>query len=568
MKSRVNSAAVLDYSVVMMNNSFHIFAMRKFTWPILCSALFLASCAPVEVPVKAPVKETVLAPKSQEVTAEADNQSLTQTSTDKTTATTNESLIAEIDSVVKAREEAKEKAEAEKTADNATDDVIASIIWELEKGDNQTKVETQTLSFEELIPEGRDPSLEEAALDAAFAMLRAPKDAPLSQRYEIPEKAAGQRRIGVFVPLSGERAIYGNQVADGLELAMFQINDPDIEILYFDTSSTDALGSLAQQAIKTQIDIAIGPLFSDNAKDIAPYLSADMIPVLSLSNNRAIASPGLWVLGLLPEQQIDKVLAESILNGHDEIAILSDQSAYGAMVTSHAVKRLQEFGISPASVMVVDGTVGADDETLVTQLKRFTRYQPLEDGQLVEDIPPPYDSVVIAGGANFVLKVAPLLSYYDLGPDRVNYLGTDLWANAGLLAEPSLQGAYLSTLSPDLRANFAKRYDELYKIRGSSSAGSFLSQLGFDAFAVAASASDKASAVTDNETQSLQLPIISQLVKESGFKGYTGSFRLLANGLNHRDYRLFQVQDGKLAPVAMMPKAPEAYNSDEVVLQN
>ena len=68
--------------------------------------------------------------------------------------------------------------------------------------------------------------------------------------------------------------------------------------------------------------------------------------------------------------------------------------------------------------------------------------------------------------------------------------------------------------------------------------------------------------------QSLQLPIISHLVKEQGFKGYTGAFRLLANGLNQRDYSLYQVENGQLQPVTMTPKAPEGYNSDEAVLQN
>ena len=203
---------------------------------------------------------------------------------------------------------------------------------------------------------------------------------------------------------------------------------------------------------------------------------------------------------------------------------------------------MKDFGLSPSSVSRVDGTVGADDAKLVEQLKAFARYKPLEDDELVDDIPPPYDSVIIAGGADFVLKVAPLLSYYDLGPDRVNYLGTDLWANAGLLGEPSLQGAYIATIRPDLRDVFGARYDGLYQARGTSSEGSFLSQLGFDAFAVAASAVSSSSLPLDNATSGLQSAVVSHLVKEQGFKGYTGAFRLLANGLNQRDFHYFKLK--------------------------
>ena len=542
--------------------------------------LFLASCAPVEVAKKlppAPQIEAAIPAQDKAITPQDDelpqDQSIIVPSVDNKTSlgsVTNESLIAEIDEAIKAQDDERQKRveEAARANDEANDDVIASIIWELEKTDNQTQTAAETARLEDLIPIGRDPSLEEAALDAAFAMLQAPKDAVPDMKFTMPAKSEGRKRIGIFVPRTGARAIYGNQVADGIEMALFQINNPMLDIIYFDTSEEKLPAAIAQSALQAEIDIAIGPLFSDRAKAIGPYFMPHDIPVLSLSNNHEIARNGLWVLGFLPEQQIDGVLAESILKDYDEIAILSDQSAYGAVITKHVIKRLNDFGLSPASVARVDGTVGADDEKLVEQLKAFARYKPLEEDELVDDIPPPYDSVIIAGGADFVLKVAPLLSYYDLGPDRVNYLGTDLWANAGLLGEPSLQGAYIATITPDLRAIFGARYDGLYQLRGTSSEGSFLSQLGFDAFAVAASAVSAETPKTDNGEAILQSAVVSNLVKEQGFKGYTGAFRLLANGLNQRDFSLYQVENGQLQSASMMPKAPEGYNSDEAVLQN
>ena len=60
---------------------------------------------------------------------------------------------------------------------------------------------------------------------------------------------------------------------------------------------------------------------------------------------------------------------------------------------------------------------------------------------------------------------------------------------------------------------------------------------------------------SDTQPLSLQSPIISRLVSEAGFKGYTGSFRLLADGRNNRSYGLYQVTDGTLEPAAMTPKA-------------
>ena len=389
--------------------------------PLTVICFLIISCAPVQKP-DVPPSPDITAPK----TATIDNSTLPSALSDNKTADNktadddpsyddpsyddtgpNRALIKQVDDALAAHKQTKQ-------TDNATDDIIASIIWEIEKSDGTQPVPAEPKSFEELIPEGRDPSLEEEALDAAFAMLRAPKEQIVPSDFMLPVKQSGKRRIGIFIPRAGPRAIYGDQVADGVEMAYFQLNDPDIDLVYFDTAKDMAI--LAGEALAAEIDFAIGPLFSDKAKALYPYFQKANIPLLSLSNNRKIARSGLWVLGLLPEQQIDALLAETILNQYDQIAILSDKSAFGEALTTHVSNRLSNFGIMPVKIMVVDGTVGADDEQLISQLKSFADYKPLEDDMFIEDIPPPFDAVILAGGADFILKVAPLLSYCgDIG---------------------------------------------------------------------------------------------------------------------------------------------------------
>ena len=347
-----------------------------------------------ELTEAAPATDAALQERTQ---AQADNQTQPRAQDVRTAA-----LIAEIDKAL--------NDVADGDGIRQPTDEIGDIIWELEQSDNVSVSQDPVPSFADLVPEGRDPSLEKEALEAAFAMLRTPQTSQATALFEFPEKAASKRRIGVFVPLSGPRAIYGAQVSHGVEMAYFQLRDPLIELIYFDSADEAGLPAVAATATQAQIDIAIGPLFSDNAKEIYPFLAASNVPILSLSNNQRIARSGLWVTGLLPEQQIDALLAKTLLSGHDQLAILSDQSAYGSQMTQHIITRLTDFGATPAKVMVVDGTVGADDEGLVAQLKDFADYRPLEDDELVQDKPAPYDGVILAGGADFVLKVAPLLS--------------------------------------------------------------------------------------------------------------------------------------------------------------
>jgi len=55
------------------------------------------------------------------------------------------------------------------------------------------------------------------------------------------------------------------------------------------------------------------------------------------------------------------------------------------------------------------------------------------------------------------------------------------------------------------------------------------------------------------DLDSLQTPLIASLLQEQGFKGYTGAFKLAANGLNYRDYTLYQLIDGTLEPATIPP---------------
>ena len=498
---------------------------------VFASFMLLAACGQqtqtIEVVTPAPIKTDIIGAEATkaEDTPNADNQTLGETD------------LAE-----------KSTAPIEAGQDDNGTDMVGDIIWQLEQIDKSQPTATadsqDVLSFEELIPTGPDPSLAEEALDAAFAMLKRPEDVPLVPVYSMAAKAEGQMRIGVFLPNSGPHKALGMQIDKGLQMAYFQIGNPQIELIYFDSAGTDGMDELAASAIAAEIDIAVGPLFSDKAAAMLPILRSANIPILSFSNNQKIASSGLWVLGLLPEQQMDMLLGQALSQGYEDIAILADRSLFGQRMSEHILNRLTAFGMSPNAYQPIDGAAASDDEMLISQIKSFARYVPLEEGELIDDRPPPYEAVILAGGPDFILKVAPLLAYYDLGPDRVAYLGTDLWANPALSGEPSLQNAYIASIAPSLSSAFSQRHQDLYQ-----SQSSLLGQLGFDVMAVAAQALSQ----RQDDLDSLQTPLIASLLQEQGFKGYTGAFKLAANGLNYRDYTLYQLVDGALEPATIPP---------------
>ena len=95
-------------------------------------------------------------------------------------------------------------------------------------------------------------------------------------------------------------------------MALFQLADPKATLVYFDTAGGSRAAEAARAAIDAQIDIVIGPLFTRSAMQVRTIFAASGIPAISLSNNIQAATPGQWVLGYLPEQQIDHLLGHAI----------------------------------------------------------------------------------------------------------------------------------------------------------------------------------------------------------------------------------------------------------------
>ena len=136
--------------------------------------------------------------------------------------------------------------------------VMNSITWQFQAGEKETK------TIDPVIPSDQDVSLSEDALETAFAMLSnraTPASMNLFLKYH--QNGHGVVRVGLLVPLSGKYAALGNEIRRSVEMALFTINNPKIELLFLDTKAGENAGSAAMTGIKSGVDIFIGPLFTD-----------------------------------------------------------------------------------------------------------------------------------------------------------------------------------------------------------------------------------------------------------------------------------------------------------------
>ena len=426
--------------------------------------------------------------------------------------------------------------DAESAADlAAANAVMDSIIWQFQTGDRNSKTDASTM------PAGQDPSLTDDALEAAFALLSSRVKPPaLEPAFAMPPKAKGVMRVGLLVPLSGKYAALGTEIRQSVEMALFKINNPKIEVMFLDTKGGEDAGIAAMTGLQSEVDIFIGPLFTEavnRARAVIDEMDKGSVrpPMLLLSNNVDVAGSDRWLLGYLPEQQLDGLLGHAVSIGKRRFALIAQESLFGQRLLAHASQRLTDFGLTPEAVRVLSDAELADETSLKTAIREFTRYQPPVDGVPLADSP--FDAVIFAGDPAFALRTAPVLAYYDVGPDRSLYLGNDLWNQRQLLVEPSLQGGLFSTRPSNLDLRFDADWSGIWP----APAGQ-LARVGFDAMALVAALAKSA----DRDWS-------KQLVSNSGFQGYSGAFRLLPNGRNIRSFELRKIENGQAKIIRPAP---------------
>ena len=437
-----------------------------------------------------------------------------------------------------------------KTIERADEpDIVGALIDQVEENQIKQEVEAASVAVRPASPlplADERSRLAEEALNAALGLLKTKQPQALlpAQPFDLPEKADYTLRVGFLLPFSGAFEALGKDIAGGAEMALFQLQDPEIDIVFFDTKGGEQAEKVARQAVASEVDIVVGPLFTTAVQKARPIFAASSIPVLALSNNIQSASPGNWVLGYLPEQQIDHLLAYAIGENKTRIAILASEDLFGQQILDHAVQRLAQFGLQPLQTTMLAPADLADEGSLKDAIKTFSRYRKPETNEA--PLPEPaYDVLILAGQPDFILRTAPVLAFYDLGPERVTYLGTDLWTRTDLVTEPSLQGSIITQAKLPPSEEFEKQWQSVF-----SKPSNTLVRLGFDAFALVAVTKQemKQTEAKPNSTK-LKNRVIdwrASLIRKQGFQGFSGQFNLLPDGRNQRQYELFQIRNNKV----------------------
>jgi branched-chain amino acid transport system substrate-binding protein len=324
-----------------------------------------------------------------------------------------------------------------------------------------------------------------------------------------------QAKVALLLPLSGQNAAAGRTLLQAAEMGVFDSAGDDFSLIVRDSAAPGGPAAAVSSAMQEGAQLVLGPVFST---EIAPAAQAagGVVPVISFSNDRSAARPGVFVLGLAPQAQVERVVQYAAGQQVKRFAILYPNSAYGNAVRQAYQNSVVQAGGEVAMMQAYDP--GATD-FIATMQSLSGSYK--SSG---------FDALMIPEGGQKLRAFAAMLPAFEMPTGLVRLLGTAQWQDPAIAAEPALAGGWFAAAPPEKFQSFSQRYASLYGAAPDPRAA-----IVYDAVTLAVALSQSKEG-GDFSSQRMTDP--------SGFAGVTGVFRLSADGKTERGLAVLEVAPG------------------------
>ena len=358
----------------------------------------------------------------------------------------------------------------------------------------QTRLQTSALSRRHLLG---------AAL--ALPWLAACGDQTTTSRSS---SGRGGRDTALLFPLTGEASGVGQNMARAASLVTAAA--PDSAPPVYDTTDTpEGAAAAATMAIAKGAKLLIGPLKSDQTPAVLAV--AGTIPVITFSNDEALAAQGAYVMGITPAQSVATMFSYARAQGLDRIAVLMRDGPLGAATALAARQIAGAGGITLTTVLARDpGQPG-----LIDALKQAG------GGALPQ-------AVYLPDGGDTLAGFARGLNGADL-----RLLGSVQWGAGAIAGDRNLAGAWFAAPPPDLFAPFAESFQARFGVAPGVVAG-----LGHDAALLATGLGNGPGTSRKH------------IERAAGFTGVLGAFRFLKGGRCQRDLSVLSLDGGAISVLA------------------
>ena len=339
---------------------------------------------------------------------------------------------------------------------------------------------------------------------------------PAQQATAFPPNTIGTGpvKVALILPLTatGNAGEVGQSMRNSAELAMTQF-ETDIQVLPRDDAGNSVTAQqVTQQAIDEGAELILGPLFSTSVQSVGQVARARNIPVIAFSTDSSVAGRGVYLLSLLPETDVTRIVDYAVSQGKRSFLALIPDNAYGGVVE---VQFRQDVATKGGRIVAVE---------------RYSTAKPNELLRAVVQAAASADALFIPGDAESVPAVVQALSIAGVNLRQLQLLGTGLWEDQRIFAAPALQGGWYVAPDPSGPNNY-KSFAARYRAKFGSEPARTAS-LSFDAVTLVAALA---------KTQGTKRFMPDVLTTASGFTGTDGVFRLRPDGTNQRGLAVLRV---------------------------
>ena len=268
------------------------------------------------------------------------------------------------------------------------------------------------------------------------------------------------------------------QFLNTYELGIYnlEVKNINLQIKFFET----------EQDLKSIIEdnlapgrLFLGPIQSKYTKVLNNYCDYKVV-FFSFSSQSSLAKDCIYLLNFFPKNELSQLIF--YLTEDAKVALLYPENEYGYLINSfiddvifespailvnrssykddlsnvrESIKELGKYELRKYELNRQKQILSSrEDEKSKKRLKKLERFKTTTDYD--------FTHILIADYGLNLLQVAPLLPYYDIDPNIVQFMGTGVIDDKTFFYEPSLQGAIFPGVPELRRMNLINDYMEIY----------------------------------------------------------------------------------------------------------
>ena len=315
--------------------------------------------------------------------------------------------------------------------------------------------------------------------------------------------------VAVLLPLTGEASAFGQGMQNAMFMALDDLGNNKVVLKFYDTKSSE-LG--AKEAIKMASNdgakLVLGPLMNKEVDAIADYALSENIPVVSFTTSPQVLQKGIYSIGLLNGEQIERTLSYMKLQNKNRLVLLVPDNNSGLNIVKSTLMSAQDKGISLVKVGFYNQN-SIDFTSLVNSLSENKDF----------------DTVLIADSGNRLKSLVSMFAYNDIMYPDVLFMGTSAWDNTNLSKETILYHGVYPMVSKSYGTYFTDKYKNTFGEHPKS-----IYSVAYDSVLLA-------SVLSAGNYENLE----EGLTSKSGFIGVNGYFKILPTGQSRHSLDMYEI---------------------------